>query len=158
EWLRQAQQDLADFDREHRKLKDELERSNQWAGELNLRVSERDARIGELQSELSRDQENAVRVAQGYNAKIASLEQENREKADWALETERRLSAEIQRISGEFTQALAALENTGRELEERTAWALRLDKEKHQAEEQLAMVRMSRWVKLGRKVGLGPAL
>jgi hypothetical protein len=38
------------------------------------------------------------------------------------------------------------------------AWALRLEEEKRQLEDQLIMVRASRWIKLGRKVGLGPAL
>jgi SAM-dependent methyltransferase len=150
-WLDKAQQDLAEFDREHRKLKDELERSNQWAAELNTRIGERDARIVELQDELAREQENARRV-------IAGLEQDNREKTEWALETERRLSAEIERLKADLVQAVAALQRTERDLEERTEWALRLDKEKTLAEEQLSMVRMSRWVRLGRKVGLGPAL
>jgi hypothetical protein len=41
---------------------------------------------------------------------------------------------------------------------ERTAWAQRLDQERRLLEEQLTLVRASRWIKLGRKVGLGPAL
>jgi SAM-dependent methyltransferase len=165
EWWSKAQADLAEFDREHQKLlamfhaqKEELERSNQWADELNTRLGERDARIGELQDELARDQENARQVVAGYNAKIAALEQENREKTQWAIDTDQRLTAEIQRLTGDLKNATAALQSAERDLEERTAWAMRLDKEKRQAEEQLAMVRMSRWVKLGRKVGLGPAL
>jgi chromosome segregation ATPase len=165
EWLGKAQQDLAEFDREHQKLlamfreqKDELERSNRWAAELNAQVASRDQRIGDLQSELAADQANARRVVEGYNAKITALEQENREKTDWAIETERRLTAEIDRISNELVQAVAEIDRVGRDLEERTAWALRLDQEKSRIEEQLAMVRMSRWVRLGRMAGLGPAL
>ena len=57
-----------------------------------------------------------------------------------------------------LSETVAALEQT----EQRTArahrWALRLEEEKRQLEDQLDMVRASRWVKLGRKVGLGPAL
>jgi ubiquinone biosynthesis O-methyltransferase len=164
-WLNKAQQDLSEFDREHQKLlgmfreqQAELERSNRWADELNAHVRERDARVLELQDELARDQEHARTVVAGYNAKVASLEQENREKTQWAMETDQRLSAEIQRISDELVQAVAGLEQAGKDLDERTAWALRLDKEKRVLEEQLGMVRMSRWVKLGRKVGLGPAV
>ena len=66
QWLDKAQADLAEFDREHQKLlvmfreqKEELERSNRWAEELNAAVSARGARIDELQEELARDQENA---------------------------------------------------------------------------------------------------
>jgi hypothetical protein len=57
-----------------------------------------------------------------------------------------------------LTEAAASLEQTERDLQERTVWALRLEEEKRQLEDQLNMVRASRWIKLGRKVGLGPAL
>ncbi|MBS1854100.1 MAG: methyltransferase domain-containing protein [Acidobacteria bacterium] len=164
-WLNKSQADLAEFDHEHQKLlalfreqKEELEASNRWAAELNALVAERDARILELQRELARDQENARGVVEGFNRKIAALEQENREKTQWALDTEKRLTAEIARLSEELVQAVAAIGRAEKELEERTAWALRLDREKGELEQQLAMVRLSRWVRLGRKVGLGPAL
>ena len=165
EWLDKAQADLAEFDREHQKLlemfreqKEELEQSNRWAEELNAALGARGARIDELQEELARDQENARQVAAGYNAKIAALEQENREKTKWALDTEERLTAEIKKIASVLERTTASLEQTEAELQERTAWALRLEEEKRQLEDQLNMVRASRWVKLGRKVGLGPAL
>ncbi len=162
QWLDKAQADLGEFDREHQKLlvmfreqKEELERSNQWAEELNGAVSERGARIDALQKELARDQENARAVVAGYNAKIAALEQEGRDKTQWALDIEARLTAQIRKVSEDLT---AALEHTEKELQERTAWALRLDKEKRQLEDQLNLVRASRWIRLGRKVGLGPTL
>lgn len=165
EWLNKAQSDLAEFDREHQKLlamfrqqKEELETSNRWADELNAMVAERDARVVELQQELEREHDNARQVVAGYNRKIADLEQENREKTEWAQETDRRLSAEVQRLSDDLGTAVSALGETEKHLEERTAWALKLDQERAAAEEQLAMVRLSRWVRLGRKVGLGPAV
>ncbi|MDE3164483.1 MAG: methyltransferase domain-containing protein, partial [Acidobacteriota bacterium] len=160
-WLKQAQADLAGFDGEHQKLlamfreqKEELEKSNRWAEELNALVGARDARILELQQELARDQENARQVVEGYNRKIAALEQENREQTQWAVDTEKRLATEIARLSGELVLAVEAIGRTEKELEERTAWALKLDQEKGELEQQLAMVRLSRWVRLGRKVGL----
>jgi SAM-dependent methyltransferase len=165
QWLGQAQLDLAEFDREHQKLlvmfreqKEVLEESNRWAEELNAALAARGARVDELQEELARDQENARLVVAGYNAKVAALEREGREKAQWALDIETRLSAEIRNISGALAQTSATLEQTEADLKERTAWALRLETEKRQLEDQLNMVRASRWVKLGRKVGLGPAL
>ena len=165
EWLDKAQADLAEFDREHQKLlemfreqKEELEQSNRWAEELNAALGARGARIDELQEELARDQENARQVVAGYNAKVAALEQENREKTKWALDTEERLTAEIKKIASALERTTASLEQTEAELQERSAWALRLEEEKRQLEDQLNMVRASRWVKLGRKVGLGPAL
>ena len=116
------------------------------------------ARVSEVQEELARDQENARKVVAGYNAKVATLEQENREKTKWAQDTETRLTAEIQQIAKQYAEVVAALERSDAELQERTAWALRLEEEKRRLEEQLNMVRASRWIKLGRKVGLGPAL
>ena len=165
QWLDKAQADLAEFDREHQKLlvmfrgqKEELEQSNRWAEELNAALAARGARIDELQEELALDQESARQVVAGYNAKIAALEQENREKTRWALDTEARLTAEIRKIADALDKTAATLEHTEKDLRERSTWALRLEEEKRQLEEQLTMVRASRWVKLGRKVGLGPAL
>jgi SAM-dependent methyltransferase len=165
QWLDKAQLDLAEFDREHQKLlvmfrqqKEELEQSNHWAEELNAALAARGARIDELQEELARDQENARQVAAAYNAKIAALEQEGREKTQWALDTEARLTAEIRKIADTLAQTNTTLEQTERDLQERSAWALRLEEEKRQLEDQLNMVRASRWIKLGRKIGLGPAL
>src|SRR5262249_30858913 len=146
EWLNKAQRDLAEFDREHQKLlamfreqKDELERSNQWAAEVSAELEERRARIAALQEELARDQENARQVAAGYNAKIAELEAEGREMERWAIDTETRLTAEIRLQCDETAKAVAALEETQRELESRTAWARQLDEEKRQLETLLAM-------------------
>jgi hypothetical protein len=51
-----------------------------------------------------------------------------------------------------------ALHKTEKELEDRTAWARRLEGEANALAQQVALVRASRWVKLGRKVGLGPVL
>jgi predicted nucleic acid-binding Zn-ribbon protein len=93
-------------------LQGELERSNQWAEALNREVEKTRARILELQAELSREQESARGVAEGYRAKVAELEAE---------------------------------------LARRAAWAKGL-------EEQLANYRSSAWVKLGRKIRMGPAI
>ena len=157
-WLNKSQADLAEFDREHQKQKEALEKSNRWADELNALLAERDARIVELQAEIERDHENARNVVAGYNKKIAELEQEGREKAQWAMDTDARLSAEIASLTEELARAQAAIEQGERDLEERTVWAQRLDREKQDLEQQLAMVRISRWVKLGRRVGLGPVV
>jgi SAM-dependent methyltransferase len=162
EWLDKAHLDLAAFDREHQKLlvmfreqKEKLEQSNRWAEELKAVLAARGARIDALQEELAREQENARRVVAAYNAKIAALEQDDREKTKWALDTEARLTAEIQQIADVLAATVAQNEI---DLQERTAWALRLAEEKRQLEDLLSMVRASRWVKLGRKVGLGPPL
>lgn len=150
---------------EHRKLleiyraqTEDLDKANRWAEDLDAELTGRRARIVELQEELARDQENARRVIEAYNTKVAALEAENREKTQWALDTEQRLNAELNYQSNELAKAVDVLHQFEKELEDRTAWALRLDKEKRLIEDQLSLVRASRWIKLGRKLGLGPAL
>jgi len=164
EWLNRAQQDLAEFDRLSRQQKEELERSNQWAATLNQELEERRARIVELQEEFAREQENARQVAAGYAAKVAALERDIQDKTQWAIDTETSLTAVIrdqtERLShavADLSTAVEALHHTEKELEERTAWALRLQDEARRLEEQVALFRASRWVKLGRTVGLGPS-
>jgi len=158
-WLEKAQQDLVEFNREHQKLlamfrdqKEALERSNRWAQELNREVEEHGARVRALQEELAQAQQDARQMAEAYAAKVRELEEDIRGKTQWVLDTERRITAEMQ------TRALAveALDRTEKELQERTAWAMQLREEARRLEGQLAMFRASRWVRLGRSLGLGP--
>ena len=141
----------------------DLERSNQWAGTLNREIEERRARVVELQEEFAREQASGRQVAEGYAAKVAALERDIQDKTKWAIDTETRLTAVIRDQTERLSLAVAdlgiaveALHHTEKELEERTAWALRLQDEARRLEEQVALFRASRWVKLGRTVGLGP--
>jgi chromosome segregation ATPase len=150
---------------EHRNLmalfaeqKADLERSNQWAEKQNQEIQGNRRRIAELQEEIAREQAAAKQTASEYELKIADLERDICEKAQWARDLETRLTAEVARQTAELGKAVDALHHTEKELEERTAWALRLQKETDALTQQLALVRASRWVKLGRKVGVGPVL
>ena len=165
EWLEKAQRDLAEFDREHQKLlamfreqKEELERSNRWADELNREVEERRARIAEVQEELAREQEAARKMADQYAAKVGDLEEDIRAKTQWAKDVEASLNAEVDKQTAELVKAVDALHRTEKELADRTEWALALQEEARKLEEQVTLFRTSRWVKLGRKVGLGPVV
>jgi len=150
---------------EHRKLmtlfeeqKEALERSNQWAETQNREIEDNRQRMEELQAELEREQAALAPIRAAYEAKVADLERDVREKVQWARDIEARLTYEIQQQTADLVRAVDALHHTEKELEERTAWALRLQKEGDDLAQQLALVRSSRWVKLGRKVGLGPVL
>jgi SAM-dependent methyltransferase len=165
-WLDKAQQDLAEFDREHKKLlgmfsalKEELDGSNQWAASLGLELEGRHARIVELQEEFAREQDSARQAAEGYAAKVREVEADVREKTQWAAD----LTAELNRQTEALTKAVEQLHRSDKELEARTAWALQLQEEARKWQEearglegQVALYRASRWVKLGRRVGLGP--
>ena len=158
QWLEKAAREHEELLAAHRLQKEELERSNQWAQSLTGELEERRARIGALQQELSEQQASARKVAEGYAAKVKDLEEDILAKTQWAVDTETRLNAEVQRLVEELGQAVEALHGTEKELEERTAWALRLEEHGRRLEELLGLVRASRWVRLGRKVGLGPDL
>ena len=100
-----------------------------------------------MQEELAEKQESAQRA-------IAGLESDVRAKTAWAEERE----TAVQKQTAELAKAVDALHHTEKELEERTAWALRLEKEAAELGRQLTLVRGSRWMKLGRKIGVGPVL
>jgi len=138
EWLDKAKQDLADLDRQHRVLEVELEQSNRWAEGLNRYWAASGERIVTLQTELAAEQSKA-------QAAIAELEQENRVKTEWA-----------QKVDGQLAQCVEYLHRAEKTVEERTRWAQALDAEVEQLRRKLSMLEASRWVRLGRTVGLGP--
>ena len=163
EWLRKVQEDIAEFDREHQKLlalfreqKEALDRSNQWSADLTREVEERRARVTALQEELTAEQEAGLAMAADYAAKVQNLEEDIRDKTKWAKDVEASLTAEVKKQTADLVKAVEALHATEKELHERTEWAHRLQEEARQLGEQVALFRASRWVKLGRKVGLGP--
>jgi SAM-dependent methyltransferase len=165
QWLAEAQRDLAEMTRQYAKIEAELEESNRWASDLNSQLEERRARVSELQSELAGEQERARQTAAGYEAKINELEADIQSKIKWARDVEAALTADIDKQTAALVKAVdvlhqteEVLRNTEKELQERTDWALRLDKESTELARQVALYRASRWVRLGRKVGLGPVM
>lgn len=140
-----------------RKQKDELEARNRWAEQLNAELSETRARVAELQNELAGEQTAATEVVAGYEAKVRELDAENRAKAEWAMETEARLSAELQSRCDELGECVRLLQASEALVEERTHWAQRVSREGAALEAKLNLVRASRWFQLGRRLGIGPA-
>jgi SAM-dependent methyltransferase len=150
---------------EHQKLMDEfavqktaLDKSNEWATTQNREIEANRRRIAELQEELEREQAAAIQTAHDYDAKVAVLESDVLDKIKWAQDVETSLTAEIQKQTSDLVKAVDALHQTEKDLEDRTAWALGLQKQADHLSHQLALIRGSRWVKLGRRIGLGPVL
>jgi SAM-dependent methyltransferase len=157
-WLQKALADHEALMRKFEALQAELEKSNRWADELNREIAERRQRIGELQDELTREQDAWAQTSAGYEAKVAELERDVAAKIQWARNVETALTAEVKKQTADLVAAVDALHKTEKELEERTEWARRLEGETSALAHSLALVRESRWMKLGRKVGLGPVL
>ena len=150
QWLDDLHREHEQLQDAHRRLQEELERGNQWAQTLDRELVERRARIVELQEELAR-------VTAGYSAKVKELEQDVQERTRWALDLDTQLK-----------EGVEALHRTEQDLETRTAWAHQLEEQTRRLQkladqtlhlqQQLEYYRRSGWVKLGRKIGLGPDL
>jgi SAM-dependent methyltransferase len=158
DWLTQTQEDRNRLLERHTELHESYEAQNRWATRLDadLKAAHADLRaaverIEQLQSELAAEQEAGAATAAGYDSKVLELEAENVAKTQWAMETDERLTSEIQRVRQELTVCVQLLETAENTVVERTVWA-------QQLEAQVNAVRSSRWVKLGRKLGLGPAV
>jgi ubiquinone/menaquinone biosynthesis C-methylase UbiE len=135
----------------YRKQKEELEERNRWAQKLGEELNAAGAQIVALQNE-------AETTSAGYQAKLTELEEINVAKTAWALDTETRYSAELQAKCDELVECVRLLERAEATVEERTLWAQRAESKRQELAAQLSMVRASRWIRLGRKFGVGPVI
>lgn len=143
-WLNETTASRDALHAEHEAQTRHLDHQNQWARELETNWHAAEARITQLQTHLETEQARAAAI-------IADLNEENRRKTEWALDTEKRLTTDIDQLRARLQEA----ETT---IEERTRWAQDLDAQLAALHNQLALVRDSRWIKLGRSVGVGPKL
>ncbi len=131
-------------------------------------LREREIHIEQLQGEVHELRAEKQNLIEMFRAQKAELERSNA----WAQELDAKFHTELERMTQWATGLQAQLEAKGKELvecvrlldiaestvQERTAWALRLDSELNELHGQMSMIRASRWLKLGRTVGLGPVL
>ncbi|MGH9558017.1 MAG: methyltransferase domain-containing protein [Bryobacteraceae bacterium] len=127
-------------EREHhiRLLETELAQSKIW---LEDAIADRQ----KLDNDLKAEQAKAIQVIDGLHHELATQLQ-------WAQGLDQALAAKGQELA-ETVRLLDQAENT---VIERTTWAQGLQKRLDHIEAQLRMIRESRWLKLGRGVGLGP--
>ncbi len=146
-WLEETAASRDKLLAEHEGLKEHLEERNRWARELETELHAAQDQLQVMQG----DQQRAASI-------IEDLNRENREKTDWALETERRLTEELAEHAAQFAETVKLLDAAEATVVERTEWAQRLDAQLRELAARMEMVRESRWLKLGRTVGLGPDL
>lgn len=156
EWLDAARSERDAMIAIHAEQKQQLEQSNRWAQKLHTDWKAVIERVAQVQEELRAAQTRAVEVAAGYARKVGELEDENRQKTAWAIDTERRLLADLAAKCDELAQTVGFLDRAEATVTERTLWAQRVQARLNQLEPQLQMIRESRWIKLGRTLGLGP--
>jgi SAM-dependent methyltransferase len=148
------QRQLADIKADRQALLDlfrqqtrDLEQRNTWAQQLDRDLAASRERIIELQNE-------AAELTAGYQAQVARMEQEDQVKTEWA----RKASAELQAKCEELAHCVGLLDAAEATVRERTIWAQTAEAQRAELAAQLEMIRTSRWVKMGRTVGLGPDL
>jgi SAM-dependent methyltransferase len=146
-WLEQTTSARDQLLAEHEALQQHLEERNQWARGLESDLHAAQQHLKTMQAE----QERAAAI-------IEDLNRENRAKTEWALETERRLTTELAGRDAQLEAAVKRLDEAEATVVERTQWAQRLDERVRQLDALLARLRQSRWIKLGRRIGLGPQL
>lgn len=140
------------------KHQEDLAARARWAGNLENDLKTARERITQVQLEFAEEQKSAREMAAAYNSKVRELESENLAKTKWALETEERLVAELKDARQELAEALRLLKIAEDTVISRTVWAQQVELEKQALQSRLDAVRESRWLKLGRKLGLGPNL
>jgi ubiquinone/menaquinone biosynthesis C-methylase UbiE len=98
-----------------------------------------------LQQQLESEQARALQIITELNAEL-------HRNTEWALDIDQRLTAK----SAELAETVRLLDRAEATVVERTDWARRLDTQLQETVAKLEMVRQSRWLKLGRQLGLGP--
>lgn len=146
-WLAEAQAERDTLLDLYRKQTDDLVERTRWAEKLGAELDG----LGEI---LTNERKQADAHARGYEAKVTHLEGENLAKTEWAMAT----VASLEEKSRELAECVRLLEAAETTVEERTLWAQRTEKLRSDLATQLDLIRQSRWVKLGRKFGLGPNL
>jgi ubiquinone/menaquinone biosynthesis C-methylase UbiE len=125
----------------------ELEERTEWAHRLDKDLKTAGDRIVALQTE-------AADLAADYRAQLARMEQEDQIKTEWA----RKASAELEAKCQELAHCVGLLDAAESSVRERTIWAQTAEAQRAELAARLEMIRGSRWVKMGRTVGLGPDL
>jgi SAM-dependent methyltransferase len=134
-----------------RLLESELGEVRSWLDQTTHDRNSLLAAHSELQKQFAAEQARAAEI-------IVDLNQENQRKTKWAIQTEQRLNADLARQTAQLAEAVRLLDRAEATVIERTDWARKLEAQLHETAAQLALVRQSRWLKLGRQLGLGPQL
>jgi hypothetical protein len=158
EWLESLKAEHAALVDLYRKQSEELSATHAWGESLQAELAESGARITALQAELEQQQAAASEAVAGYEAKIASLEREIAAQRAAAEARIAALEAELNAKCDELAKCVEMLHSAEATVEERTHWAHALQGEVEALNALLAMARQSRWLRLGRAIGLGPEL
>lgn len=142
--LRQKDAWLEELKRAHAELH---ARHEAVLAELKTRTEQAAAEISRLQNEMDEQRQSTLEAVAAYEAQIRDI--------NATLES---LSAQHRQKLEELAECVRLLDDAEKRVVERTEWAQQLDARVRQLELSLGRVRMSRWFRLGRKLGMGPEL
>jgi SAM-dependent methyltransferase len=168
EWLEQQTGQQAELKREHDSTLRELEQRNEWAGKLNADIAAARLVISRLEAENIANNQRSIEA-------ITRLEQEARVRLDWIHGLEQQIAngnAEIQRRGEELEherevyerrsawgeekarEALHASQIVDSLNEQNAALQAQLANQRDTAERARQALEQTRWLRLGRKLGL----
>lgn len=174
-WLDDLTHAHARLQAQHDSTLAELQRQNEWALRTEAELKQAQHRIVELQTELEElhrtaqaqidELESSLKsLAANHEANLEELqhcvklleqaEARVAERTHWAQQLQSALAAK----SEELARCVHLLDDAEARVVERTKWAEELDARLQQLDHTLGMVQGSRWVRLGRKLGLGPKI
>jgi SAM-dependent methyltransferase len=146
-WLAEAQAERNTLLDLYRNQTEELMERNRWAERLGTELES----LGQV---LINERKQVGALTSEYEARVTQLEADTQVKTEWALAT----AASLEEKSNELVRCLELLQAAETTVEERTLWAQRTEKLRVDLAAQLDLIRQSRWIRLGRKFGLGPSL
>ena len=152
-WLDELRSDHSRLVDQYRAQSDNLKAVQEWGAGLDARVK---AAAVQIQEQLERHEAEARVMFDGYEAKIAELEAEKRATAQAATANIERLEKDLATAREELARCVDILHESEKTVEERTLWAQSLQANVERLEAILSAFQGSRWIRLGRKMGVGP--
>jgi SAM-dependent methyltransferase len=145
---------LRDRERHIALLKAEVAQKEEWLRQEQAAQAALEKSHEELEQELAQSNEWAGRLngqlTQAGGA-IAGLQQE-------LAATQAGYAEKVRQLEAELAERLDWVHRIERELSERTQWALSLQAELAHSEAQLRLAADSKWVRLGRRLNVGPEI
>lgn len=157
-WLGELKQNHAALLETHHTLEKTHAETIAWARRLDLENEQARLRLTLHDAELDALRAEAAEMVAGYEAKIAELQSDLAARTAAALENESRLESELAAKCNELAACVKLLHTAEALGEERTRWAQSLGVRIAELESTLATAGGSRWLRLGRKLGVGPQL
>lgn len=153
EWLEKLKAQHAGLVELYREQSANMKAVQAWGLEMDERVKAAEHAVKE---ELDRHAANVSEIVSGYEGKIASLESEHATAAAAAQANINRLEKALAETRAELGRCVELLHESEKTVEERTRWAQNLQARIEQLEATLSTLQQSRWLRFGRKLGVGP--